>query len=294
MIEGLYHFKGMGLWWLGAWLVVCFLFYKTNKKTMNLFHEISTFYCFPGSQIGYFKRNKIVFFMCWMFRKQKKSIREQLILVFFYSSGTVKACPTARNEGNSTNAYFPFIFAHIEVIFDSYDKIGLFRNICLEKYLIYAKRNLFLLFLFFIFFYICSSFVFKKYRKWIVRNPFSFVTFAISKLYFLFFVWKSDFCLEWDCGNRFSVMLFEWDPKFFYLFLRRFLFSDFFPFNAEKTGEREEKEFDESRFFLELFYSRERNRIFFHALGLKNWKFLFHYRLRVRRLLDLCFRWKKR
>lgn len=33
-----------------------------------------------------------------MFRKQKKSIREQLILVFFFSSGTVKACPTARNE----------------------------------------------------------------------------------------------------------------------------------------------------------------------------------------------------
>ncbi|XP_034707554.1 disease resistance protein SUMM2-like isoform X5 [Vitis riparia] len=33
-----------------------------------------------------------------MARKQKKSIREQLILVFFFSSGTVKACPTARNE----------------------------------------------------------------------------------------------------------------------------------------------------------------------------------------------------
>ena len=68
------------------------------------------------------------------------------------------------------------------------------------------------------------------------------------------------------CGNHYSVLLFEWDLSFFYS-IKHFLFSDFSHLDAEKTGEREEKEFNKSRIFLGLFCSKEQNRVFFHAFG---------------------------
>ena len=84
----------------------------------------------------------------------------------------------------------------------------------------------------------------------------------------LFLFLKSNFFLKWDYGNYFSVLLFKWDLSFLYLFILSGVFC-FFHLDAEKTEEREGKEFDKSRIFFGLFCSRERNRVFFLTLCLQ-------------------------
>lgn len=77
----------------------------------------------------------------------------------------------------------------------------------------------------------------------------------MCKSYFFFL--KYDFCLEWDYGNCFSVMLFKWDLFFFFYSMRRFftfLFSGFFSrLMLRKLGKEKKKNLIRVGFFLSCF-----------------------------------------
>ena len=101
--------------------------------------------------------------------------------------------------------------------------------------------------------------------KW---NPFFF-------FFFFFFFWNLIFFLfEMGLWESFLSFVIQMGYEFFFILSGVFCF---FHLDVEKIEEREGKEFDKSRIFLGLFCSRERNRVFFLALCLQVWKFLFHW-----------------
>lgn len=96
------------------------------------------------------------------------------------------------------------------------------------------------------FFWYSQLFCFKKKSRSshneIERNPFFFVCFTISKAFFVCFEIWFCFCflfLESNCGNRFSILLFEWDLSFVIL-LGFFCFLLFPIWMLRKLGKKKE------------------------------------------------------